>query len=119
MATKCKSSIKLHNFSARLTDTEVFFQVMQLSESFHLWVGTNKSLGSTAVAMNSPYEKMPVATHLHGDHADQSSVAMARRLAKKTGKQVFVSCNIAADQLLFPLVEKRIHEEMTKYPEYF
>lgn len=55
MEAECKFSVKLHNFSARLTDTDVFFQVMQLSESFHLWVGTNRCLGSTAVALNSPY----------------------------------------------------------------
>lgn len=39
--------------------------------------------------------------------------------AKRTEKQVFLSCSLSPDSQLIPLVEKKIIEEMKSHPEYF
>jgi len=39
--------------------------------------------------------------------------------AKRTGKQVYVSCSVPYDQNLLPLIEKRIGEELKTHPEHF
>ncbi|XP_046362358.1 proteasome assembly chaperone 4-like [Haliotis rufescens] len=111
--------VTVHTFTASVTDTTVFYQVIKMSDSFHLWVGAKPSLENMALAMNTRFESLPLATHLFGDSSNPIAASLAQRLAKKTGKQVFVSCNLAYDQLTMPVVEKRITEEMKKRPEMF
>ncbi|KAL8619536.1 hypothetical protein ACOMHN_011887 [Nucella lapillus] len=73
-----------------------------------------------AVAMQTKYDKGSASgTILFGETSDPVSLSMAQKLAKRTGRQVFVSCSVAYDQNLLPLVEKRISEEITAHPHCF
>ncbi|XP_033750644.1 proteasome assembly chaperone 4-like [Pecten maximus] len=112
-------SISVHTFHDQIMDSECFFQVIKLEDSFHLWIGnTPATFGSFTVAMQTKFDKLPSSVPLIGG-SDSPSNSLALQLAKKTGKQVFVSCNLAFHGQMMPLVEKRISQELNKHPEYF
>nr|XP_022321045.1 uncharacterized protein LOC111123175 [Crassostrea virginica] len=50
---------------------------------------------------------------------DSHCLNIGQRLAKKTGKQVFVSGSVDYNQLMLPLIEKRIGQELMNSPEKF
>ncbi|XP_048363231.1 proteasome assembly chaperone 4 [Sphaerodactylus townsendi] len=113
--------ISLHNFRGRLAEQVVHFHAMGLQDSLFLWVGEEPpQLSNLAVAMCTPRDSIPVSTSLLGDASDSTSNSLAQRLASKTKKQIFVSYNIKnTDSSFTLLVENRIKEEMTAFPEKF
>ncbi|KAM9637052.1 proteasome assembly chaperone 4 [Morphnus guianensis] len=112
--------IALHDFSGRLGEQRVHFHAMRLRDSLFLWVGAAPALASLAVAMCSPRDSVPVAASLLGDPSDTASACLARRLASKTKKQIFVSYNLQnTDSNFTLLIENRIKEEMMAFPEKF
>ncbi|XP_052824327.1 proteasome assembly chaperone 4-like [Octopus bimaculoides] len=112
--------IKIHRFSDKITDTTVHFQVIQMANSFHMWFGSSPRLSNMAVAMQTKYDtSMPNGCQLMTDSADSLSIPLAQKLAKKTGKQVFLSSDLSSDHKMVPLIEQRIFEEMKLYPEKF
>ena len=110
-------TIKVHEFHEKIMDTDVYFQVVKLQDSFHLWIGKSKHFGDLSVAMTMA-GKTPSSSVLIGQ-SDSYTVLMARRLSKTTGKQVFVNGELNFDRLEIPLVEKRIAEEMKNRPDKF
>lgn len=111
-------TLNLHLFKDKIMDTEVYFQVLKLTDSFYLWVGKSNSFGDLSVAM-AVIGKNTSSTNLIGN-SESHSMVLAERLCKKTGKQVFVGGDFKTfDQLLIPLLEKRIVEEMQTNPDKF
>lgn len=111
-------SISVHTFSDKVMDTDIYFQVVKLTDSFYLWIGKSNNFGDLSVAM-ATISKTISATNLCGG-SESHSVVLAERLCKKTGKQVFVGGDMQKfDQILYPLLEKRIIEEMQTNPEKF
>ncbi|XP_042188394.1 proteasome assembly chaperone 4 [Callorhinchus milii] len=115
------AGLAIHNFSARLAEqTVVHFHTLSMRDSFFLWVGAAPSLCNLAVAMCSRLNPIPVSTLVLGDTSDTTSSSLAQRLAKKTGKQVFVSYNLPNTSSNTALeVENRIKQEMDAHPEKF
>ncbi|KAL8182478.1 UNVERIFIED_CONTAM: proteasome (prosome, macropain) assembly chaperone 4 [Gekko kuhli] len=112
--------ISLHHFCGRLAEQLVHFHAMRLQGSLFLWVGETPQLSNLAVAMCTPRDSIPTSTLLLGDTSDNTSNSLAQRLASKTKKQIFVSYNIKnTDSSFILLVENRIKEEMTAFPEKF
>ncbi|NXY55373.1 PSMG4 protein, partial [Callaeas wilsoni] len=141
--------IALHDFSGQLGEQRVHFHAMRLRDSLFLWVGAAPALASLAVAMCSPRDSIPVAASLLGDPSDTASSCLAQRLGRcgrggcalragggagepppagntrvgtgpKTKKQIFVSYNLQnTDSNFTLLIENRIKEEMTAFPEKF
>ncbi|XP_076449618.1 proteasome assembly chaperone 4-like [Babylonia areolata] len=112
--------ISVHNFSDMILGNQMFFHVIKLSESFHICIGSSPVLKNMAVAMQTKYDKGTASgSILFGDTSDPVSLNMAQKLAKRTGKQVFVSCSVPYDQNQLPLIEKRISEEITSHPDCF
>ncbi|XP_060079042.1 proteasome assembly chaperone 4-like [Ylistrum balloti] len=112
-------SISVHTFHEKIMDSECFFQVVKLEDSFHLWLGNSPAtFGSFTVAMQTKFDKLPSSVPLLGG-IDSPSNSLALQLAKKTGKQVFVSCNLTFQGQIMSLIEKRISEELNKHPECF
>lgn len=69
------------------------------------------------MAIRTPYEPAPTAVRLLGDITSQQSLAMAARLVRKTGKQVYVSCNGGEENpATLTGAEKRLVEEMLEWP---
>ncbi|XP_041375792.1 proteasome assembly chaperone 4-like [Gigantopelta aegis] len=115
----CEHSLHVHSFQTKILDTTVFFQVIKLNNSFHLFVGNVPTLQNMAMSMNTKYENVPTVNHLFGNRTDSTSSSIAQKLAKKTGKQVFVSCNLEYNQTMLPLVEKHIFDELKAHPDKF
>ncbi|XP_071494020.1 proteasome assembly chaperone 4-like [Diadema antillarum] len=113
--------LAVHSFSEKLLDTEIFFHVTKLMDSFLLWIGNKPArMSNLAVALNTRCDKVPSAAMLLGDTANTQPSTLAQKLAKSTGKQVFVSCSLPLmDQMLVSLVEKRIKEELKANPQCF
>ncbi|XP_025115096.1 proteasome assembly chaperone 4-like [Pomacea canaliculata] len=112
--------ISVHDFSDRLLGNDVYFHVIKLCNSFQVFIGIKPVLSNLAVAMRTKYDKgVPTGSIVYGDTSDTVSLTIAQKLAKSTGKQVFVSCSIPYDQNLFPLVEKRLSEEIKLQPDKF
>ncbi|XP_028659845.1 proteasome assembly chaperone 4 [Erpetoichthys calabaricus] len=116
----CEGAISMHNFSEKILEQVIHFHVMKMRECFFLWVGTTPVLDNLAVAMCSRFDSVPLSTLVLGDTSDTTSNCLAQRLAKKTGKQVFVSYNIPRiESNLTLLIENRIKKEMELLPDKF
>ncbi|KAK3096506.1 hypothetical protein FSP39_000816 [Pinctada imbricata] len=110
--------LSVYSFSAKIMDTQVNFQLIKMEDSFHLWIGSTFKYGDMAMSMKNKYDTVPPSSPLLGA-SDSPCVNIAQRLAKKTGKQVFVSGDLAYNQIMLPLIEKRIGEELKNFPEKF
>jgi len=109
--------LKVTQFSACLSDTTVHYCVLKLQDSFFLWIGSSANLGfsNLSMALQTRYPTLGnvTASRIMGDLTDTTSSAIAARLSKRTGCQVFVSCNLPqADPMLLKLVEERLAEEL-------
>ncbi|XP_002741269.1 proteasome assembly chaperone 4-like [Saccoglossus kowalevskii] len=112
--------LSVYNFSDRLMEHSIHFHVLKLNESFLVWIGDRSAnMSSLAVSMTTPYDQIPSSASLLGEASDTPSTVLSQKLAKKTRKQVFVSYNLPTDQMLLPLVEKRLIEEMNTHPDKF
>ncbi|XP_075901461.1 proteasome assembly chaperone 4 [Nelusetta ayraudi] len=117
--TACES-ITVHNFSERILEQVIHFHVMKMSGGFFLWVGSAPELSNLAVSMCSKYDSMPLSTLVLGDPSNTAPNSLAQRLAKKTKKQVYVSCSLpVTDGNVGLLVEDRIKKELELHPEHF
>ncbi|XP_043575410.1 proteasome assembly chaperone 4 isoform X3 [Chiloscyllium plagiosum] len=97
-----QQALSVHNFSEKLSEQMVHFHVLRMKDSFFLW------------------DPMPVSTLILGDSSDTTPNSVAQRLAKKTGKQVFISYNLPSTNTSLSLqVENRIKEEMKAHPDKF
>ena len=111
-------SFSVHNFTDKILDSDVYFHVMKMTESFYLWVGKSDRFGELSVAMTWK-EKQLSSTVLIGGNASQTA-SLAERLSKRSGKQVFIGGEMDDfSHLELPLIEKRIVEEMKARPEKF
>ncbi|KAK7504540.1 hypothetical protein BaRGS_00004026 [Batillaria attramentaria] len=118
--TTSDPQISVYNFSDTILGNNLYFHVIKLCDSFHICVGTAPVMKNMAVAMQTEFDRGAASgSILMGDLSDPVSLNMAQRLAKRTGKQVFVSCSVAYNQTLMPLLEKRIGEEIKDHPDKF
>lgn len=115
---ECK--FKLHTFSDTFLDQTVHFQILKMTDSFFMWIGSSPAeMSSLAIAMCTKYDSVPSVANLLGSKADLNSSTLAQRLAKKTNKQCFVSYNIPTENMLLELVEQRINQEIKDKPCHF
>ncbi|XP_078395670.1 proteasome assembly chaperone 4 [Cetorhinus maximus] len=119
-AAAAVQTLSVHNFSEKLSEQTVHFHVLRMKDSFFLWVGSAPNLSNLAVAMCTKFDSMPVSTLILGDASDTTPNSVAQRLAKKTGKQVFISYNLPSSNASLSLqVENRIKQEMVAHPDKF
>ncbi|EOA98878.1 Proteasome assembly chaperone 4, partial [Anas platyrhynchos] len=108
----------LHDFSGRLGEQRVHFHAMRLRDSLFLWVDVSfpeagvSVLLCVSVCASSPYFLCSLSKlYLN---------TLFCVLARKTKKQIFVSYNLQnTDSNFTLLIENRIKEEMTAFPEKF
>jgi len=113
------STLKIHSFSDSFQNYRLHFQVVSLKGSFFLWVGTDAVLGNLSCSLNSRFDSLPSSTSLFGANDDVRATGLAQKLCAKAKKPVFVSLNIPPDQMLLPLIEKRIIAEMKENVDCF
>lgn len=116
-----QSNFILHNFWAEFNNDSIVFQTVKMLDSLYIWIGysNQKNFNDLSVAMDNKYGSVPVSTRLIGDTTEETSKNIAIKLSKKLKKVVYVSLNVADDRLTLPVIDKRIQEEIGKFPEYF
>ncbi|KAJ3032434.1 proteasome (prosome, macropain) assembly chaperone 4 [Rhizophlyctis rosea] len=108
----------VHEHTEEYFENTVYFQLITLADSIFAWVGTAPStdnprlagrLDSLAVAMPTKYDTVAPGTSLLGGGADDFSERLAKRLATKLKRQIFVSLNLTKDNdELVAFAEKRL-----------
>jgi proteasome assembly chaperone 4 len=108
------SSIKIHDFEEFLMDIKIFFKIIILKDTYFIWIGNSTPLlGNIAVAMsNHNIDNIPLSTYILGNSTNQYGKLIAQHLAKKTGKQFFISFNIISNEEFFFVIEKRLFQEL-------
>jgi len=107
-------AIGVHTWSALVHERLVNFQSIKLKQQVMIWVGEEGSMGCLAAAV--PVGDCP-ATQVIG--ASEQSLKLSSHLAKKLGKQVFLSFNVDDDVLFGPAVHARLMQEMKEKPDKF
>lgn len=109
-------SIKIHNFSCKISEKLVAFQVTQLKGQILIWIAEGEP-SLTNLAVGVPVKDSPSTTLLGA--SDSQSSKLASMLSKKLNKQVFCSFNLEDDILTTPQVIGRLLEEIKQFPEKF
>lgn len=115
-------SFKIHRFGSEISERKVVYQVLKMTDSVMIFINEKGSmhLNSLYLAMFSPYDKKPIATRLFGDiFGEPVGNGMACRLSKRLEKPVYISCQLDDAQNLWPLIERRIYEEIRESPDHF
>ena len=101
-----------------MMDEHIAVQLVMMDASVLIWVGqpadsgSLPAMGPLCLAMETRFERMPLATTLL-DHGDQFGPGMAQRLAKRTGRACYVSCCIPEEIAeCLPAVERRVLREL-------
>lgn len=53
LTAECK--FKVHTFSDTLLDQKVHFQILKMTDSLYVWIGTSPEMNALAVAMCTKY----------------------------------------------------------------
>ncbi|EGD74529.1 hypothetical protein PTSG_05893 [Salpingoeca rosetta] len=93
----------------RLADVGVHVMVVVASQVIYLWANTQPLLGALTMAMPSRLDATPLGMVLKRGLDDDLAESFAKRLARKFGVQVFVSCELPRELAdLREGVEKRL-----------
>lgn len=116
-----QSSFRLHVFKTCLTEKTIVYQVIKMADSVFICINYEDNLTMTdmSLAMQNPYEKLPIATQLLGDSPESVSKNMAAKLSRKFNKCVYISFNVECDKRTLPFVEKRLFDEIKSVPDCF
>ena len=57
LPAECK--FKIHTFSDTLLDQKVYFQILKMTDSLYVWIGTSPEMNALAVAMCTKYVSNP------------------------------------------------------------
>ncbi|XP_043226059.1 proteasome assembly chaperone 4-like [Amphibalanus amphitrite] len=118
MVEPAEPRLGTHSFNCRHQSSIVHCQVLRLADSFFLWLADSPSFQQLAVGM--PRGPEAVSSLLLNQGVRGQSDQLASRLARRTGKQVFVSCNVnLEDAALRQALEARVVEELKECPDKF
>lgn len=92
----------------------VHVHIMEMLDSAMIWVNNNEiSMKNLAVATATRYSDIPSSASLLG--SELQSQGFASKLARKTGKQIFVSWNLpSANATEDADIERRVIQEIMK-----
>ncbi|KAE9084168.1 hypothetical protein PF010_g20940 [Phytophthora fragariae] len=109
--------LRVIDLPGSLLDQSYLVQIWLLSNCVFVWMGSaadKPRLGSLSTAIATRYSPMPLITSIVGA-PEMEEQQIAQRLARRTGRQCFVSCQLP-DHLpeLFAYVEKQITKRLAK-----
>lgn len=105
------SNPRLEEFSSRVDDVTLFYQVLRLEESVFVWVGTEEGrLRGLVGAFESRLQGAPPAVStLLGSTADGGQLnSLAERLKMRTGQNVLLSVNLPDEAMSLHVEEQLI-----------
>jgi hypothetical protein len=87
--------IKVEIFKDAFMDVVFFYQIIYLKDSLYIWVGCKPpEMHNLYASVISKFDLVPSVTRLFGNILNDVGQQLAQRLAQKTGKFCFVSCNL-------------------------
>ncbi|CAI5738045.1 unnamed protein product [Hyaloperonospora brassicae] len=105
------------DLSGTLLDQSYVVQLWLLSHCIFVYMGTaadKPRLASMSTAITTRYSPMPLITSVMGA-SDTDEQQIAQRLARRTGRQCFVSCQLPSDvPELFVVVERHVIKRLTE-----
>ncbi|TMW55591.1 hypothetical protein Poli38472_010473 [Pythium oligandrum] len=112
-----QGGMKILNVSGNLLDQPYLAQIWVMEGALFVWIGSGAQkpvMGSMSTAVMTRYSPMPLITSVVGA-PEMEEQQIAQRLARRTGKQCFVSCQLP-DHLpeLFTYVERQILARLTE-----
>lgn len=111
--TDVASNLSLQEFVSNNGDFTIYYQLLNLTGSVYIWVGTEQgNLAGLVAALGSRVGPLAASTLL-GPLGAQSHEAsqLAQRLQRRCKQQILLSVNLPTDDLI-PHVEKRLLEEL-------
>ncbi|KAF0726566.1 hypothetical protein Ae201684_015191 [Aphanomyces euteiches] len=112
-----RTSTRILDFDGEFVDQHFSVQIWLLANACFVWIGldsTAVSLGSMSTAVKTKYDPLPLASSLIGG-GNEMEQQMAQRLVLRTGRQVFVSCNLPDDDMeLGAFIERAIIKRLNQ-----
>ncbi|KAG9400350.1 proteasome (prosome, macropain) assembly chaperone 4 [Aphanomyces cochlioides] len=112
-----RTSTRILDFDGEFVDQHFSVQIWLLANACFVWIGldsTSVSLGSMSTAVKTKYDPLPLASSLIGGGSEIEQ-QMAQRLVLRTGRQVFVSCNLPDDDMdLGAFIERAIIKRLNQ-----
>ncbi|GJQ08906.1 hypothetical protein GpartN1_g697.t1 [Galdieria partita] len=104
------SKLQRHQFQETINEDTVFFEILELRNSFYVWLGTETSLmKSLTVAFPVPNTPQVISTKLFGP--EDVSKQLAERLALKFQCPFFISVGLDLQTTeASHLIEKKLFE---------
>lgn len=113
-------SSSTYTFTETVADIPVTFYIIKMKSCLFVWIGDKGVFENLAVAMNTTYNAMPIATSVMGHLGNDDSCSLATKLSKKTGKQVFASFNLSKTENNVLLnVSQILMEKIKNHPDKF
>ncbi|KFD56228.1 hypothetical protein M514_03006, partial [Trichuris suis] len=107
----CRTAFETCEFD----EHEYHFLLNSYSESCFVWIGKSSAYGDLAIALKRPNDEVCFSTKVIDKTGSPVSEALAMKLAKKTGKQVFVSCNVEMEsEEVFRFINQKVFEMSLK-----
>jgi len=113
-----KPQLLMHNFSAKLLEQFIHFQIIFMKGSLFIWIGEQlPKTHDLSVSLVSNMDSVPSLSTLMGDHESPGN-SISQRIAKQYQVVTFVSYNAPNSQrYLDALVEKRLVRELKSCQE--
>ncbi|KAI8913566.1 hypothetical protein EDD86DRAFT_200886 [Gorgonomyces haynaldii] len=94
----------------KVEEESVSIQIVQLNDAFVISITDREQaqLQQLAVAIPTKYDKMASSTTLVNPTLDNNAQKMAKLLATKTEKQVFVTYDLEKESLFHPVLVKTV-----------
>uniref|UniRef100_M4B2S1 Proteasome assembly chaperone 3 n=1 Tax=Hyaloperonospora arabidopsidis (strain Emoy2) TaxID=559515 RepID=M4B2S1_HYAAE len=117
MSSTADDGMRVIDLSGTLLDQGYVVQLWLLSHCIFVYMGTaadKPRLASLSTAIATRYSPMPLITSVLGA-SDTDEQQIAQRLARRTGRQCFVSCQLPSDvSELFVIVERHVIKRLTE-----
>lgn len=119
--TFVESKLGLHTFESEIMERKILFQIVKMQDSLLIYVNhkDNTCFSDLSLAIKERFGNKVIGTKIVGNLSENSANEISCRIALKTGKTVFLSCNVDIDARFIPLLEKRLYDEMKAYPDKF
>lgn len=113
------STFNSHLFTGEVTGKTVNYRVLKMQDSVFIYIGKKDEevLEGLAVGLLSPYENRDAVTTSILESTESHDIA--KKLAMRLSKPVFVSCNISLDRITAPVIESQLIQEIKERPELF
>uniref|UniRef100_A0A1L8DST2 Putative proteasome assembly chaperone 4 n=1 Tax=Nyssomyia neivai TaxID=330878 RepID=A0A1L8DST2_9DIPT len=114
------SDFTTHTFSGNASGQEYTYRILKMKDSTMIYVSErgNEVFEEMALGMVSASGDT-LATTILGPLLGCESQQLAEKVAKRLQKQIYVSCNIPAERMSRPFIEKHLVDEIKNRPEMF